>query len=200
MGATTAAGGDHHPALTRINSDNLNVPKQGMCPGTRLAHSPVDVRACSGTTMRPDQLCAYAVQKARRPMTQNRRALRERAVLTLSCVRVALASRHAVLIGAAAILSIVTAATNSNAAYADGVAAGGCVGGGASFNCVVHWGAAGDPYIRTVPQPIDEAERTHAAERDRKWEDRCKPTIAQDRYGVPRYQYSAAGCEFGVIQ
>ncbi len=121
-------------------------------------------------------------------------------MLTLSCVRVALASRQAVLIGAAAILSIVAAATNSSAAYADGVAAGGCVGGGGSFNCVVRWGAAGDPYVRTVPQPADEAERTHAAERDRKWQDRCKPTIAQDRYGVPRYQYSAAGCEFGVLQ
>jgi hypothetical protein len=88
----------------------------------------------------------------------------------------------------------------TSAAYADGLAAGGCVGGRASLNCVAHWGEAGDPYVRTVPQPVDEAERTRAAERDRKWEARCKPVIAQDRYGVPRYQYSAPGCEFGVLQ
>jgi hypothetical protein len=34
---------------------------------------------------------------------------------------------------------------------------------------------------------------------DHKWEERCRPTIAQDRYGVPRYQYAAPGCEFGII-
>ncbi len=85
-------------------------------------------------------------------------------------------------------------------AYADGMAAGGCIGGGSSLNCIVRWGEARDPYIRTVPPAADEIERTHAAERDRKWEARCKPTIAQDRYGVPRYQYAAPGCEFGVIQ
>jgi hypothetical protein len=120
-------------------------------------------------------------------------------VLTLSCARVALASRHVVRAGAAAILAVVALATICGAASADGLAVGGC-GGGGSLNCVVRWGGAGDPYIRTVPQPVDEIERTHAAERDRKWEARCKPTIAQDRYGVPRYQYAAPGCEFGVIQ
>jgi len=88
----------------------------------------------------------------------------------------------------------------SGATYAAGIAFGGCVGGGASLNCVVRWGEAGDPYIRTVPPPADETERTRAAERDRKWEERCKPVIAQDRFGVPRYQYAASGCEFGVLQ
>jgi hypothetical protein len=121
-------------------------------------------------------------------------------VLTLSCARVALASRHAVRAAAAAVLAVVALATIWSAAYADGLAAGGCIGGGASLNCVVRWGEAGDPYIRTVPQPADEIERTRAAERDRKWEARCKPAIAQDHYGVPRYQYAAPGCEFGVIQ
>jgi hypothetical protein len=121
-------------------------------------------------------------------------------VLTLSCVRVALASRCAARAGAAATLSIITLTTICSAAYADGMAVGGCVGGAGSLNCVVRWGEASDPYVRTVPQPTNETERTRAAERDRKWEERCKPTITQDRYGVPRYQYSATGCEFGVIQ
>ncbi len=200
MGATTAAGVEHYPALNKINSHDLNVPKQGTFPGTRLAHSPADVCACFGTTKRvSDQLVQTRCNGAPADDT-DRHALRERAVLTLSCARVALASRHAVRVGAAATLSVVALATIWSAAYADGLAVGGCIGGGGSFNCVVRWGEAGDPYIRTVPQPTDETERTHAAERDRKWEARCKPTIAQDRYGVPRYQYSAAGCEFGVIQ
>jgi hypothetical protein len=121
-------------------------------------------------------------------------------VLTLSCTRVALASRYATRLGATAALSAVTLTMVWSAAYADGIAYGGCIGGGASLNCVVRWGEAGDPYVRTVPQPADAEERTRAAERERKWEQRCRPTIAQDRYGVPRYQYSAPGCEFGVIE
>src|SRR5579863_1445406 len=113
----------------------------------------------------------------------------------------AMASRYAARISAAASLSVLAVATMWGGAYADGMmGAGGCIGGGGSFNCVVRWGDARDPYVRTVPQTADEIERTHAAERDRKWESRCKPTIAQDRYGVPRYQYAAPGCEFGVIQ
>ncbi len=121
-------------------------------------------------------------------------------MLTLSCARVALVSRYAARIGAAASLSVVAVATICSVAYADGIAAGGCIGGRSSLNCIVRWGDARDPYIRTVPPAADEIERTRAAERDRKWEARCKPTIAQDRYGVPRYQYAAPGCEFGVIQ
>ena len=117
-------------------------------------------------------------------------------MLTLSCAKVAMASRHAVRI---AIVAFALAAMWSTA-HADGVAAGGCVGDWNSLNCVARWGEPGNPYVRTVPQSADEAERTRAAERDRKWEARCKPVIAQDRYGVPRYRYAAPGCEFGVIQ
>ena len=82
-----------------------------------------------------------------------------------------------------------------------GLVVGGCVGSArVHLTALADWGRPGDPYIRTVPQPADRGGRTHAAERDRKWIDRCQPTIAQDRYGVPRYHYSAAGCEFGVIE
>jgi len=93
-----------------------------------------------------------------------------------------------------------TSAMTWSVAYADGMAVGGCVGTRGSVNCVVRWGEAGDPYVRTVPEPANQAERARSAERDHKWQDRCKPVIAQDRYGVPRYQYSAPGCEFGIIE
>jgi len=97
-------------------------------------------------------------------------------------------------------LSVVALMTMLSAAHAEDFAAGGCIGSGDSLNCVVRWGEAHDPYVRIVPQPADDTARKQASERDRKWEERCKPTVAQDRYGVPRYQYAAPGCAFGVIQ
>jgi hypothetical protein len=51
-----------------------------------------------------------------------------------------------------------------------------------------------------VPQPENDADKERAASRDRKWIERCHPTIVQDRYGVPRYRYVAERCEFGVIE
>lgn len=128
-----------------------------------------------------------------------------RAVLTVSCA--SLAAWRVARVGTAAACSIImltavaTADGDSHGiGLGAGVAAGGCTGSRHAINCVVRWGAPGDPYIRVVPQPTDDVEKKHAAERDREWQQRCKPVIAQDRYGVPRYQYAAAGCEFGVIR
>jgi hypothetical protein len=75
---------------------------------------------------------------------------------------------------------------------------GGCVSSWSSFNCVMRWGPAGDPYVRVVPRSLDAAEIARAKERQRRWVDRCRPTIAPDRYGVSRYRYAQPGCEFGV--
>jgi hypothetical protein len=83
-------------------------------------------------------------------------------------------------------------------AQAQGVIIGGCVGGGHAVNCTTLWAPAGDPYFRHVPQPTDPAERARARERSRRWADRCRPSLSQDRYGVPRYTYALPGCEFGV--
>lgn len=125
-------------------------------------------------------------------------------MLTFSCARLALAETVAswpgMLFGAAAVLSVAVFGMTASAAHADGMALGGCIGGTGSLNCVVRWGEAGDPFIRVVPPPLNDTERTRAAERDRKWEERCRPTIAQDRFGVARYHYAAPGCDFGIIQ
>ncbi len=121
-------------------------------------------------------------------------------MLTFNCARAALVPRYAARLAAASALAVAALVAIWSPADADGMAVGGCVGGGGAVNCVVRWGEAGNPYVRTVPQPADEAERARAAARDRKWEERCRPTIAQDRYGVPRYHYSAPGCEFGIIE
>jgi hypothetical protein len=52
--------------------------------------------------------------------------------------------------------------------------------------------------VREVPQPRDAAGRALARQLDRRWVERCRPIIEQDRYGVPRYHYAMPGCEFGV--
>jgi hypothetical protein len=85
-------------------------------------------------------------------------------------------------------------------AHADKIIVGGCLGSPGAVNCVVRFGEAGDPYVRHVPEPDSQAEKIRATERDHKWQNRCRPVIAQDGYGVPRYHYAAIGCEFGIIE
>jgi hypothetical protein len=75
-----------------------------------------------------------------------------------------------------------------------------CVGAPGTVNCVLRVAPAGNPYVRLVPQPENEADKARAAERDHKWLQRCRPVVAQDRYGVPRYHYAALGCDLGVIE
>lgn len=100
--------------------------------------------------------------------------------------------------GTAMILSALT----FTSAYAGNVLNLSCVGGGMSnVSCVALWGTAGDPNVRQVPQalePISDADHEREAAADRKWRARCHPHVEADAYGVPRYHYSAPGCEFGV--
>jgi len=117
-------------------------------------------------------------------------------VLTFRCAEAGLKLRLSAWFGAIAILSTMTAA----AARADELVVLGCTGAQGSFNCVARWGRAGDPYIRHVPEPDSDTEKTRAAERDRRWTERCHPVIKQDAWGVARYHYSAPGCGFGVIE
>jgi len=91
-----------------------------------------------------------------------------------------------------------TSAATSNSALAQEIESGGCIESWNTFNCVTRWAPDGDPFIRSVPQPTEPAERARARERDRRWVDRCHPHITPDRYGVGRYHYAMPGCEFGV--
>jgi hypothetical protein len=76
---------------------------------------------------------------------------------------------------------------------------GGCIGDDYAVNCAMQWRPPVDPFVRIVPQPADPAEQAEATARDRKWVADCKPFIVQDRYGVSRYHYAQAGCEFGAL-
>jgi hypothetical protein len=116
-------------------------------------------------------------------------------VLTFSRAR---ACSHAARTGAAIMLSAVALGAAASGVKADPAVISGCVGSWTRFTCITRWSEVGDPYIRTVPQPSGDAEQARALERDRKWQDHCRPVITPDRYGVARYQYSAPGCEFGV--
>ena len=119
-------------------------------------------------------------------------------MLTFRCARSAALS--ATWLGAVVTLSAIIWSATWTPAYADGIIFGGCTGSRGSFNCVTRWGEAGDPYVRTIPEPVSPAEREYAAERDHKWLSRCHPVVVPDRYGVPRYHYAAPSCEFGVAE
>ena len=118
-------------------------------------------------------------------------------MLTFGCAGTRRQLRSASLVGALLALATVAPAIFTSA-QAQEVINGGCVGARNSFNCTSRWAPAGDPYVRDVPKPDDQAARAAAEERERRWANRCKPTIEQDRYGVPRYHYALPGCEFGV--
>jgi hypothetical protein len=132
------------------------------------------------------------------------RARREQAVLTnrlagqcSACGLLAFAlstPRSLTRLGAAIALSAI-ALTSADAAGVGGLS---CVGTGRSVTCMAQWGAAGDPHIRPVPEPLGEAEKALAETRERRWLTHCRPVIGHDAYGVARYQYAAPGCEFGI--
>ena len=107
------------------------------------------------------------------------------------------ASQLTAVAGAALVLPLIAFA-EVHPAHAEGVWIGSCVRTWHAGNCAMLW-AHGDPFIRKVPQPRDAAERARAKDEDRRWVERCRPTIHPDRYGVPRYHYARPGCEFGVI-
>ena len=77
-----------------------------------------------------------------------------------------------------------------------------CARAGSSVNCTANWngGAGGFPLIVQIPSPRMEREQAESAERERRWAERCQPIVRYDRYGVGRYFYAAAGCEFGRVE
>lgn len=121
-------------------------------------------------------------------------------MLTFRSAKTRRAARPATFAGAAFALSIVlSAAATPIAAQAQEIETHGCVAGDNSYNCASRRGPIGDPFIRIVPPPADAAAQARAKERERRWVNRCRPIIAQDRYGVGRYRYARVGCGFGVI-
>lgn len=119
-------------------------------------------------------------------------------MLTFGCARTRRGSWPTAFAGVALALSVLVSAAAPSKARAQELESGGCVGGMRAYNCVNRRGPTGDPFIRIVPPPADAAERARASERERRWVDRCRPVIRQDRYGVARYHYAMPGCGFGI--
>jgi hypothetical protein len=82
----------------------------------------------------------------------------------------------------------------------EGVVTWNCFGGRYSESCVTTFRKGPfNPHVIAVPAPTSAEDRAAAEARDRRWAERCQPVIRQDRYGVPRYSYSAPGCEYGRL-
>ncbi len=120
-------------------------------------------------------------------------------MLTLNCAKTALHQKSIARFAATVVFAAVMVVLFATAAHADMAGVGGCVGNRDTLNCAGRWGEAGDPYLRIVPPPATEEEHARAAEREHRWEQRCKPIVRQDRFGVARYWYAAPGCEFGIL-
>ena len=106
--------------------------------------------------------------------------------------------RGARAIGGAFAVSMFILFVGAASATAQEVESFGCIGSRHTINCARRIGPAGDPFVRLVPRPADDAAVKRSLERERRWVDRCRPTVAPDGYGVPRYTYATPGCEFGV--
>jgi len=83
-------------------------------------------------------------------------------------------------------------------ASADGLKMLTCTGSGGGMACIkMYREGITDPNVRQIPEVRGERELAEAAERDRRWVARCRPIARHDAYGVKRYEYAAAGCEYG---
>ncbi len=117
---------------------------------------------------------------------------------SFGCAKVHGAARSAAIVAAAFALSFIASAALVNPADAQVIETGGCIASWGTFNCADLWAAPSDPFLRLAPQPTTPDAQAHAREHDRRWVDRCRPSIRQDRYGVVRYHYAMPGCEFGI--
>jgi hypothetical protein len=79
-----------------------------------------------------------------------------------------------------------------------------CVHARGIWSCSDTWNpeekGGGFPKVIHPPAPSGDRETAEADEHYRKWLDRCRPVVKDDKYGVGRYTYAAAGCEFGRIR
>jgi hypothetical protein len=87
-------------------------------------------------------------------------------------------------------------------ALADDAMSTSCVRSYGARTCTtrLRYGPPVDPYARHLSALDTDREEAEVIERDRKWRARCRPVVVQDQYGVGRYHYAAAGCEFGKTE
>jgi len=84
-----------------------------------------------------------------------------------------------------------------DAARADVTISSACVGSGRSSACSLTWHRHSRTTEVLLWTPRAEREAREAEARDKLWLARCRPTTEYDQYGMKRFRYAAAGCEFG---
>jgi hypothetical protein len=89
-------------------------------------------------------------------------------------------------------------ALSTSAVLADGIRNTTCISSSGAFACTTQWHRASA--TQHLPWQIDPRETAAAKERERRWLARCRPIARQDQFGVSRYSYAAAGCEFGKVE
>ena len=95
------------------------------------------------------------------------------------------------------VLSMMSAPARSQPA---GVSTYNCYGTRNMTSCVeTYRKGAFNPHVISIPGPQSDEERKATEARDRRWAERCRPMVRQDRYGVPRYSYGSPGCEYGRL-
>jgi hypothetical protein len=95
------------------------------------------------------------------------------------------------------------AAAGTGSGYDNGYANGAGTGSSSGYfsrSCTEIRRELTNPYIIHIAPPRTAEEIADANERDRLWRNRCKPVVKQDVYGVPRYSYAAAGCDYGKFE
>jgi len=99
--------------------------------------------------------------------------------------------------------AIGTADAGTSSGYRSGSNAGYDVGSTSAYgsdSCVEIRRELTNPYVIHVPPPQNEKDVADIAARERLWQARCRPIIRQDVQGVRRYQYAAAGCDYGKYE
>jgi hypothetical protein len=96
------------------------------------------------------------------------------------------------------VISVLSLTWSMDQASADGIRNTTCLTSGGGISCTTYWQRTGGGQV--LPWQIDPRETAASAERERRWLARCRPTARQDQFGVSRYSYAAAGCEFGKTE
>jgi hypothetical protein len=85
-------------------------------------------------------------------------------------------------------------------AQADGWRNTACLRTAGAAMCTTQWRHIAGASSQYLPWHVDLRETAASAERERRWLARCRPVAKEDSLGVSRYQYAAAGCEFGKTE
>lgn len=106
--------------------------------------------------------------------------------------------RRCLPIASIAACALLALSMTSAPAQSEGVFSRDCYGFYPMRSCLeIYRTGRVNPNVIAVPQTMED--RAAAENRDKRWAAHCRPTARYDLYGMLRYNFAAAGCEFGRI-